>query len=220
MIVFDDLVNRPHAADILVDPTPRRCNDDYAHLVPDGCRVFTGPHHAMVRQAWRKLRRETCARHAKDHPARRILLSMGATDPINASSKVIAALAACGLDIETDVVLGHGAPHRQAVEDALTRRHDPSYRSAGFSRARRRGGPRHRCAGILQLRAGGAGHAQHPDPVRGQSARYRQGAGGRWRRRGSPGRNPERSGCTRREDCRARSRRRSGVRRCRVRLRR
>jgi UDP-2,4-diacetamido-2,4,6-trideoxy-beta-L-altropyranose hydrolase len=120
LIVFDDLVNRPHAADILVDPTPRRVNDDYAHLVPDGCRVFTGPQHAMVRQAWRTLRRETCARHAQDHPVRRVLISMGATDPVNVSSRVIAALAACGLDIETDVVLGHGAPHRQAVEAALT----------------------------------------------------------------------------------------------------
>ena len=119
VIVFDDLGNRPHAADILVDPTPRRSDDYYARLVLDGCRISMGPQHAMVRQAWRKLRRQTCARHAKDHPARRILLSMGSTDPINVSLKVIAAIAESGLDIETDVVLGQGAPHKLAVEGAL-----------------------------------------------------------------------------------------------------
>jgi UDP-2,4-diacetamido-2,4,6-trideoxy-beta-L-altropyranose hydrolase len=119
VVVFDDLADRSHAADILIDPTPHRREDEYAQLVPDGCCILSGPQYAMVRQAWRKLRRETCARHATDHPVRRILISMSATDPNNLSSKVIAALTTSGLNVKTDVVLGRGAPHRRAVEGAL-----------------------------------------------------------------------------------------------------
>jgi UDP-2,4-diacetamido-2,4,6-trideoxy-beta-L-altropyranose hydrolase len=115
LIVFDDLANRRHVCDVLVDPTPGRSREDYAAHVPASARILLGPPHAMIHQAWRAERIAASARLADGPPVGRILVSMGATDPVDASSRVCAAIAAAGLDTEVDVVLGAGAPHLARV---------------------------------------------------------------------------------------------------------
>jgi RimJ/RimL family protein N-acetyltransferase len=48
---------------------------------------------------------------ARGKRARRVLVSMGATDPTNATAKVLAALGTLDRDLSIDVVLGRGALH-------------------------------------------------------------------------------------------------------------
>jgi RimJ/RimL family protein N-acetyltransferase len=59
------------------------------------------------------------ARRAQGGPVRRILVSLGATDPANATSVALAALSMARVDAEIDVVLGRSAPHRAMVERGL-----------------------------------------------------------------------------------------------------
>ena len=118
-VAFDDAPSRQHDVDILIDPTPERIAADYRQRVRNDTLVLAGVSYAQLRRSWRAQRVAALARRKEVGPARRILVSMGATDPGNATIKVLAALAATNLDLDVDVVLGAGAPHSRAVKAAM-----------------------------------------------------------------------------------------------------
>lgn len=113
---FEDIVGRAHAVDLLVDPTPGRVAGDYAS-VARGARVLAGVGMAQMRGIWRGARSAALAR--RDGDVRRILVSMGATDPVNATAKVLAGLRAAKLDVKIDVVLTSAAPHLAEIRAGL-----------------------------------------------------------------------------------------------------
>jgi UDP-2,4-diacetamido-2,4,6-trideoxy-beta-L-altropyranose hydrolase len=117
-VAFEDLPVRAHDVDILVDPTPGRDVSAYADVVRPDTALLAGPRYAQLRRPWWAARGATAAQAARAKAAR-VLVSMGATDPANATRKVLAGLAALGRTLEIDVVLGPGAPHRDAVRDDL-----------------------------------------------------------------------------------------------------
>jgi UDP-2,4-diacetamido-2,4,6-trideoxy-beta-L-altropyranose hydrolase len=119
VIVFDDLADRPHDCSILVDPTPQRRVSDYQPLVPEGCRLMLGPKHAIVHARWFSHRAAARSRLAMGRPVKRVVVSMGGTDPHDATSRVLDALAAARLDAHVDVVLGAGAPHRMKIASSV-----------------------------------------------------------------------------------------------------
>ncbi len=127
-IAFDDIPVRSHDVDLLVDPTPGRAADAYSALTRADTQLLAGASYAQLRRSWQAAR--AAALKARTGKASRILVSMGATDPTNATAKVLAALASLGRKLEIDVVLGPGAPHRIAVNEmvgALGRLHiDPA----------------------------------------------------------------------------------------------
>jgi len=95
------------------DPTPGRATADYAGK---GARqLLLGGNHAIIRGEWQQQRAKAVARLATGGAVKRIIVSMGATDPVNATSRVLAALALAKLDADVDVVLGAGAPHLESV---------------------------------------------------------------------------------------------------------
>lgn len=110
VVVFDDLADRPHDCAILVDPTPGRPADDYRDRVPGSCRLMLGPKHAILHERWLARRPDALARLAQPRPVERIVVSMGGTDPRDATSRVLAALAQAKLGVHVDVILGAGAP--------------------------------------------------------------------------------------------------------------
>ncbi|HUO13284.1 MAG TPA: UDP-2,4-diacetamido-2,4,6-trideoxy-beta-L-altropyranose hydrolase, partial [Caulobacteraceae bacterium] len=54
--VIDDLANRRHACDLLLDPGYGRRRSDYAKLVREGCVVMVGPGHALIRPEFAQAR--------------------------------------------------------------------------------------------------------------------------------------------------------------------
>ncbi len=79
ILVVDDLADRPHDADLLVDQNyyagfERR----YAGLVPETCERLLGPAFALLRPEFAAAR----AQVNRDRSVRRILVSFGATDPL------------------------------------------------------------------------------------------------------------------------------------------
>jgi UDP-2,4-diacetamido-2,4,6-trideoxy-beta-L-altropyranose hydrolase len=56
LLAIDDLANREHVADILVDPTVGRVEGDYRDLTPPGCIVLTGGAYALLRPEFAMLR--------------------------------------------------------------------------------------------------------------------------------------------------------------------
>jgi len=108
--VIDDLADRPHDCDMLVDVTIRD-DDPYAGLAPRA-RHLLGPRYALLRPDFARRRAASVPRRA----LRRVLVTFGAVDATDYTGRAIRALADSGLDLEIDIVLGAAAPHLASVE--------------------------------------------------------------------------------------------------------
>ncbi len=115
VMVIDDLADRAHDCDVLLDPTPGRRRADYAAFVPRDCRLLLGPRYALLRPQFAAARGAALKRRRAGGPVRRILVFLGATDPDNVTATVLEGLARAGVAAEVDVVMGAGAPHLAAV---------------------------------------------------------------------------------------------------------
>jgi UDP-2,4-diacetamido-2,4,6-trideoxy-beta-L-altropyranose hydrolase len=119
IVVIDDLADRPHDADVLVDVA--NPPEAYRGLVPESCELLTGSKYAIVGDGFRAMRSRALAR--RDGAAvERVLVSFGQIDALNATRYALAALAATGFAGEVDVVLGRAAPHLDAVRAAAVPR--------------------------------------------------------------------------------------------------
>lgn len=115
IMALDDGTGRSHDCDILLDQNLGAQGDAYRDFVPDRCRLLTGPSYALLRPQFHRARREALSRRASGKPVRRLLISLGATDPMNITSRITAA--AAGLPLEIDVALGAGSTQQQAIQD-------------------------------------------------------------------------------------------------------
>ena len=113
VMAIDDLADRPHDCDLLLDPTPGRRADAYGGLLGADVLVLAGPDFALLRPAFAARRRDALARRRARNPARRLLVACGSSDPADLTSKALEAVAA--LDLAPTVVLGAAAPHLAAV---------------------------------------------------------------------------------------------------------
>jgi UDP-2,4-diacetamido-2,4,6-trideoxy-beta-L-altropyranose hydrolase len=96
MLVIDDLADRPHACDMLLDQNLGRRAADYEALLPAGCETLVGQQFALLRPEFRALRAASLAR--REAPVlRRILVAMGGIDKDDATSAVLDGLDAASL---------------------------------------------------------------------------------------------------------------------------
>ena len=116
MMCIDDLADRPHACDVLLDQSLGRCEEDYRGLVPEQARLLLGPTYALLRPEFAQWRTASLARRETPQ-LRHILITMGGVDADNVTGRVLSELQ--GIDIETldqiTVVLGLHAPWRDHV---------------------------------------------------------------------------------------------------------
>jgi UDP-2,4-diacetamido-2,4,6-trideoxy-beta-L-altropyranose hydrolase len=77
IMVVDDLADRPHLADLVLDPGYGRGVKDYAGLVPAHSKVMAGPAYALLRPAFAAARDE--ARAVRETP-QRVFVSFGLSD--------------------------------------------------------------------------------------------------------------------------------------------
>lgn len=116
LMVIDDLADRPHACDLLLDQTFGRDAADYRPLVPADCRLLCGSQYALLRPEFAALRLYSLQRRAR--PAlHELLIAMGGVDKDNATGQVLRALRACPLpaDCRINVVMGAKAPWLEEV---------------------------------------------------------------------------------------------------------
>lgn len=111
LMVIDDLADRPHACQVLLDQTFGRDAADYRPLVPDACRLLCGSQYALLRPEFAALRPYSLQRRAQP-VLRELLITMGGVDKDNASGQVLQALRTCPLpaDCRITVVMGATAP--------------------------------------------------------------------------------------------------------------
>jgi UDP-2,4-diacetamido-2,4,6-trideoxy-beta-L-altropyranose hydrolase len=110
LMVIDDLSDREHICDLLLDQTYGREPDDYKCLVPETCNLLIGSQFALLRPEFSNWRQRSLERRAKP-VIKKIMITMGGIDTENITGQILAALNKCELprDIEIIVVLGSSA---------------------------------------------------------------------------------------------------------------
>jgi UDP-2,4-diacetamido-2,4,6-trideoxy-beta-L-altropyranose hydrolase len=111
LMVIDDLADRVHDCDLLLDQNLGRKRDDYQRLVPEASMILAGPAYTLLRPEFAEWRPYSLQR--RESPAlRHVLVTMGGVDKDNATGKTLTALARCDLPADCDitVVMGPHAP--------------------------------------------------------------------------------------------------------------
>lgn len=122
VMAIDDLADRPHACNLLLDQSPGREQRHYAQLVPEGCELALGPGYALLRPQFARARTRSLARRQQPE-LRHILVSMGGADKYNATQRVLEQLDDVGLPDEAriTVVLGRHSPYLAQVREQAGR---------------------------------------------------------------------------------------------------
>lgn len=116
IMVIDDLADRPHDCDLLLDQNLYQNMDNrYNGLVPGQCRKLFGPRYALLRPEFRIAREQL---RERDGNVRRILVSFGGSDPTNETAKALQAIQILDrpLDIMVDVVVGSANPNKSEIK--------------------------------------------------------------------------------------------------------
>jgi len=115
LMVIDDLANRPHDCDILLDQTLTDTPGEvrYRGLLPAQCATLFGPRFALLSEEYARYRRT--ARPQLDN-IQRVLVSMGGSDLDDATGLAVRAMSERDLaGLELDVVVGANYPHRERL---------------------------------------------------------------------------------------------------------
>lgn len=109
VVVMDDLADRLHDCDLLIDSGLTREAGDYAQLAP-AARVLVGPEYALVRPKFAELRPQALERRRRREPVRRVLVGLGLTDLEETTCRVIEGLHNDFGKVAVDIVTGKAAP--------------------------------------------------------------------------------------------------------------
>lgn len=111
LMVIDDLADRRHHCDLLLDQTLGRQPDDYRPWLSGEPVLMCGAHHALLRPEFAAERPESLRRRATAE-FRHLLITMGGADQENATGRVLQALQHSVLPSATEitVVMGSMAP--------------------------------------------------------------------------------------------------------------
>ena len=114
IMVIDDLADRPHDCDLLLD---QNLYEDmasrYDGRVPEHCRKLLGPRYALLRPEFLEERQRL---RARDGEVKRILMFFGGSDLCNETTKALEAWRLVNRpDIAVDVIVGGSNPHREQV---------------------------------------------------------------------------------------------------------
>jgi UDP-2,4-diacetamido-2,4,6-trideoxy-beta-L-altropyranose hydrolase len=121
LMVIDDLADRRHDCDLLLDQNlVAKFETRYEGLVPGDCRLLLGPSFALLQPQYAEL--HTKIRERRDR-VRRVLVYFGGADRNNLTGMVVDAfLALQPVGIELDVVINSTNPHAREIEARITGR--------------------------------------------------------------------------------------------------
>ncbi len=123
ILVIDDLADRPHDCDLLLDQTLARSASAYKGLVLPGCDLMLGTHYALLRPEFAMARAASLMRRGSGKP-KHVLVSVGLTDPAGATGIILDGIRESRLPLTVDVVLGPSASNLAAVRSIVEAHHD------------------------------------------------------------------------------------------------
>lgn len=118
LMVIDDLADRRHECDLLLDQTFGRKEEDYKSLVNKDCQLLIGSKYALLRPEFSQWREFSLRRRATNQELKKLLITMGGVDSDNVTGQVLEILKACGIPKELiiTVIIGSASPNIKAVK--------------------------------------------------------------------------------------------------------
>jgi len=119
ILVIDDLANRQHDSDLLLDQTLGTGRHDYTNLLSKRCRCLFGTEYALLRPQFCGWRQQALARRNDFSPeSPHIFVSMGGMDSGNLTGVVLSVLErlTCLKLSQVDIVMGPNAPHIATIK--------------------------------------------------------------------------------------------------------
>jgi UDP-2,4-diacetamido-2,4,6-trideoxy-beta-L-altropyranose hydrolase len=114
IFVIDDLANRPHVCDALLDQNLQTDMDTrYQSLVPASCRLLLGPRFALLRPEFYEARFQLKQR---DGAVRKVLIFFGGVDTTNETEKTLRAFRQLQpFNLSLDVVVTSANPNAETI---------------------------------------------------------------------------------------------------------
>ncbi|WP_406611100.1 UDP-2,4-diacetamido-2,4,6-trideoxy-beta-L-altropyranose hydrolase [Agarivorans sp. JK6] len=108
IMVVDDLANRYHDCDILVDQSPQRSEADYQDLVMPHCQLLLGSDFSILNPSYLTYRQQASFKRRSYSSINRLLLNFGGSDLDNLTLRSLQLLEKSQLadDVVLDVVVG------------------------------------------------------------------------------------------------------------------
>jgi UDP-2,4-diacetamido-2,4,6-trideoxy-beta-L-altropyranose hydrolase len=114
-MVIDDLADRTHVCDFLLDQNLyQKFENRYKGLVPETCHKLLGPQFALLRPEFLEKRKNIKVRKGK---IKKIIVFMGGVDPTNETQKVLNSLKSIAIHaIPISVVLGSTTSYQEDIK--------------------------------------------------------------------------------------------------------
>lgn len=116
IFVIDDLANRKHDCDVLLDQNFYLDKEQrYKGLVPESCKLLLGPDHALLREEFYEAKKYLRKRDGSLH---HILVFYGGSDLTDETTKAVNALIAMRLpEVDVDVIVGGSNEKREEIRE-------------------------------------------------------------------------------------------------------
>lgn len=118
LMVIDDLGDRNHLCDLLLDQNYGSTEAKYQNNVPSHCKILTSPKYALLRPEFAQWREASLKRRTSIQTVKNILITLGGVDPDNYTGQILTELTKTQLNKNTElvVVMGATAPHLASVK--------------------------------------------------------------------------------------------------------
>jgi len=122
-LVIDDMANRSHLCDVLLDQTYNRRSDDYKWYVTSDTSILTGTQFALLRPEFNTSRKAALSRRLDHTKVKNILINFGGGDYNDLSSWCLRTIYNNfeSSSLELTVVLGAAAQNQQEVQHLVAR---------------------------------------------------------------------------------------------------
>ncbi len=117
LMVLDDLADRNHVCDLLLDQTYGRSPESYRGRLPKKGRLLLGTSYALLRDEFVQWRLRSLAR--RHTPVfKKLLITLGGMDHHNITGQLLKALSGISFpsDLEVTVIMGANAPHLSLIQ--------------------------------------------------------------------------------------------------------
>lgn len=113
LMVIDDIANRPHLCDLLIDQNYED-EERYKGFVPTNCRLLLGSRYALLRPEYAEYR---ASKKFETATIRRVLVFFGGSDPQDLTGTTLKALSIPRLsELEVDIVVGANYIHYDSLK--------------------------------------------------------------------------------------------------------
>jgi UDP-2,4-diacetamido-2,4,6-trideoxy-beta-L-altropyranose hydrolase len=119
LMVIDDLANRKHVCEFLLDQNfYLNYQERYQNLVPPECKQLLGPNYVLLREEFIEA---YCQKRIRNGEIHNILVFFGGTDPTNETVKALDALVLLDNNIKINVVVGSSNKRKDEIREYCDR---------------------------------------------------------------------------------------------------